>query len=886
MKIRRVIGWTGWGIGITLLLLLGIVAWALSPMGVNRWLPRVESRLSDILDARVTIEDMAFIWPLRAKVGRLQIEDTEALTVYVRMEDFNVRLSARSLFRGQLVVRELSVGALQYNDWPSTGARAAEPQDRDPAERHWRGIPDTLGPIDLLRLERLLLESVRWQDMNMRLEGSASVDLANDRGAFELSASSQKAEAKTASGSPTPWSGHVQLRGQFHGSRTYDMPVFHLTAKGEELLIRDRPFHHIDAAVDGRDEQIDFALDLSGTLADRWKMRQHGAIRLDEKGQFGAVRLDGWDWTQGDLAIRLKQPATIQRLQSQYALDALILDSTEGRLTLSGQVSDEALDITATVDRVPLSRFGFRGVDPSRGELEGNLRITGAPDAPAADLLLTLEDILPADTTLWEGPPARFTANFVLGGGRLTHHFELDGLPGDPVVLDVDMPLQLSLWPLHAEWPPQGELQGRMTSNTDLADLAELFVLDVHRLSGHLVTDLALDGTVDEPRLVGHVRVQDGAYENDLYGTVLRDLAMEFSGEHGLLRLDRFSATDGGRGTVELSGALRFDPAERYPFEGRLRMRDFRLVANDTMQARGRGDVTWEGNQQESQLRGEMQVSPVNFDIPERAPASIIDLNVVEMNGEEEVLEDAPLVAGLKHQMHLDISVVIPDRFFVRGRGLDSEWSGRLSIGGTATEPVVTGSLAIERGRFVFFGKRLALTRGIITFDGSTPPQPGLDIVAESRTRGMTAIMRIAGAVDAPDIELDSIPEMPQDEILARLLFGREAARITPFQAITIAQAVNRLRGGGSTFDLMGETRRRLGVDQIEIRDTGEEEGQVAVSVGKYVTDRVYVELERGAIAESTRAAVEVELTPTIRLESDMGIEADAGIGINWTWDF
>ncbi len=887
MKARRVMKIFSWSIALMVLLLLMVFAWVLSPVGISRWIPHVEARLSDALDARVMLEDVSFSWPLRAQLGRLQIEDRDTLTVYLRIQAFNLRISARSLLKRQLIIRELRVQSLQYNEWPAPRAELPMRDDIAEAGAPQLGLPASIGPITEVSLERLVLESVHWQDVEARFEGRARIDLANDLGEFHLAAATHNEQAAHSDLTNAPiWSGHLSVSGQFLNTRASERPLFQLEVNGQELLIRDRPFHHVLLNVNGLDEQIDFGLDLSGTLAERWEMHHRGSLLLDEQGLFSRLRLDQWSWTQGDLAIHLKQPAAIDRADTHYALDALILEAAEGRLKLSGTVSEEQLDIAATVDQVPVGLFGLQGVDPSRGELVGALRIKGAPDAPEANLELVLDDLLPADASLWEGPPARFAARFVLGGGRLKHRFELDGLPGDPVVLDVDMPLQLSLWPLYAEWPPQGDVYGRLTSRTDLADLATLFVLDIHRLSGQLVTDLELSGTIDKPTLFGHIRVDDGAYENDLYGTVLRDLYLEFSGDHGQVRLDRFSATDGGRGTLELSGALDLEPANQYPFEGRLRMRDFRLVANDTMQARGRGDVSWEGNLQASRLHGEVQVSPVNFDIPERAPASIIDLNVVEMNGDREGADEVIVAPERKHQLNLDLAVIIPDRFFVRGRGLDSEWSGRLAIAGTARDPVVTGTLSIERGRFVFFGKRLALTRGIITFDGSTPPQPGLDIVAEARTRGVTAIMRVSGAIDTPDIELDSVPEMPQDEILARLLFGREAARITPFQAITIAQAVNRLRGTGSTFDLMGETRRRLGVDQIEIRDAGDDEGQVSVSVGKYVTDRVFVEIERGAIAESTRAAVEVELTPTIRLESDMGVEADAGIGINWTWDF
>jgi autotransporter translocation and assembly factor TamB len=236
--------------------------------------------------------------------------------------------------------------------------------------------------------------------------------------------------------------------------------------------------------------------------------------------------------------------------------------------------------------------------------------------------------------------------------------------------------------------------------------------------------------------------------------------------------------------------------------------------------------------------------------------------------------------------MLYDLTVSAPGRVFVRGRGLDSEWSARLSVKGQGPQPVISGSLNLLRGRFMFFGKRLQLNRGIVTFDGNFPPSPLLDIEAQVRSGGIVGILRVSGPAEVPDLEVDSSPALPEDEILARMLFGREAARITPWQALTLARAINKIRGGGSAFDLMGETRRLLRVDQIDIRTPEEEEVGTTVTVGKYVSDRVYVEYEQSVGAESGRASVEVDLTPSIRLETTTGGDDDTGIGIRWTREY
>ena len=129
---------------------------------------------------------------------------------------------------------------------------------------------------------------------------------------------------------------------------------------------------------------------------------------------------------------------------------------------------------------------------------------------------------------------------------------------------------------------------------------------------------------------------------------------------------------------------------------------------------------------------------------------------------------------------------------------------------------------------------------------------------------------------------------MPSDEILAHLLFGRSATRITPFQAIRLAQAVSSLRGGGSDgmFDFMDRTRRLMGVDELNIKQSDDKSGEASVSVGKQMRDNAYVEVEQGTGADTGKVPVEIELTPNIVVETDMGANGQSGVGINWKWDY
>ena len=87
-------------------------------------------------------------------------------------------------------------------------------------------------------------------------------------------------------------------------------------------------------------------------------------------------------------------------------------------------------------------------------------------------------------------------------------------------------------------------------------------------------------------------------------------------------------------------------------------------------------------------------------------------------------------------------------------------------------------------------------------------------------------------------------------------------------------------------MDFLDRTRKLLGVDQLEVKQPDENGGGTALSAGKYVGDNVYLQVEQGLGPESGKVSVEVEVTPNITVESEVGVDSQGGAGINWKWDY
>ena len=96
---------------------------------------------------------------------------------------------------------------------------------------------------------------------------------------------------------------------------------------------------------------------------------------------------------------------------------------------------------------------------------------------------------------------------------------------------------------------------------------------------------------------------------------------------------------------------------------------------------------------------------------------------------------------------------------------------------------------------------------------GGTAIDPVLDIAAEVATADITAQAVLHGPVSAPKLTLTSSPAVPQDEILARVLFGRGLGQITAGEGLQVAAAAANLAGGG--FDVLDKVRGGLGLDRL-----------------------------------------------------------------------
>jgi translocation and assembly module TamB len=271
-------------------------------------------------------------------------------------------------------------------------------------------------------------------------------------------------------------------------------------------------------------------------------------------------------------------------------------------------------------------------------------------------------------------------------------------------------------------------------------------------------------------------------------------------------------------------------------------------------------------------------------------PPSVVEIQVKEINGRggAPVPADEPATDTSPFQLRLDLTVKAQNQIFVRGRGLEVEMSSDVTVGGTAAEPILGGGLKLVNGTLDLLTKRFEFSQANVDFVGDGSTDPVLDVNAQAKAADITAQVVVTGRASAPKVTLTSTPELPPDEIVARVLFNKRFSELSAIEAVQLAQSVGQLAGLGGGPGVLDSVRDKLGIDRLELLSGGEGEGLsgAGVAAGRYVSRDVYVGAEQRVGEAGSRVVVEIDLTDNLKVRTDVGTNSGAGVGMLYEWEY
>ena len=390
-------------------------------------------------------------------------------------------------------------------------------------------------------------------------------------------------------------------------------------------------------------------------------------------------------------------------------------------------------------------------------------------------------------------------------------------------------------WVVSSLSPLNLNVQARLNQ---LKQFNQLFGVNV-RIDGQAQADLTIRGTLASWTPQGVVTGQNLSFYHVDEGIRFDNGVARLRVEPSQIIFEQFEAK-GIEGTLSVKGTVGWGAGQAQGVKATMVMNQLRPFARPDREVvlSGTADLGFDGVRVFS-IKGNIKVDKAFIDLPPtRAPELDNDVRFVQAPGTKAKVERA-------YVTETDINVNLGDRFRFKGSGADVYLGGVLRVHSSADYPELraNGTVQITRGTYIFYGQTLTVQRGLVTFTGPLD-DPSLNIMA-TRVAGSTEVgVELNGTLADPRARLTSNPDMPDEEKLAWLLFGRSTADLGQNDIGAIAGAASILL----STDQGRKITDQFGIDNISVGAVGKKDGTSGtyVGFGKQFTDRFGIAYEQG----------------------------------------
>ena len=599
------------------------------------------------------------------------------------------------------------------------------------------------------------------------------------------------------------------------------------------------------------------------------------------------VALDG---RANGVEFKTRRAARIIPEGDKYTLLPTTIDLSDGSIQLAGDygrglhIQSRLKDVNLAIINPMMPGLGLGGT--ATGSLDFAQSSPGA--FPEADARLQIDDFTRTSVASVSQPvDVHFVGRLLADGGNARVIFRRRGAAIGRMHVNLrPLPPGAGSWTRRLLAAP---LSGGFRYNGPASTLFSLAALPDQDLRGPIGVAADFSGRVQAPVLTGVVRANNLVYENNSYGTRLTNMRVR-----GAFANDRLEVTEltarAGDGTISGQGFVSLSSAKGYPLQLALDLDNATLARGHDLAASATGEIQLVNNATSPPtIRGRIRLPETRYRIVQEGSTKVATLTGVRRKpalGRKKITGEADPISGVPSNWRLDIDLSADNQIYVTGMGLDSEWSADIRVRGTTGAPVLTGGIDLIRGTLDFAGRSFELQSGRLRFDGNSMTNPTLRLVASGEADDVNINVNIAGSAENPEITFSSTPSLPQDEIMARILFGNSIGELSPIQAVQLASSLNGLRGGGGGLNPLGVLQSSVGIDRLRILGADKDTGRsTSIAAGQYISNDVYVEIVTDARGY-TATQLEISLTPALSVLSSVSSFGGSNVNVRYRKDY
>ncbi len=671
--------------------------------------------------------------------------------------------------------------------------------------------------------------------------------------------------------------GKFSLTGSLGGS--FFVPEFQIQSQIHNFaLTDDKILHKIKASINGTPQNLTTSLQAIGRLPFPFSLSSH--LKIKKNGEQALYTFQECKGTVGPDRFFLTKPTRFWISPQKYELQPCRIVLGNGFIELGGKYTSELAlygklhNISSYLPSIflPVQEYGI---------LNLQAKLHGTPTKPIFKTNFLFSKLIPDSATSnqqgfslsgkseYQNELATLNAEF---GNKSTNQLTIQTTV--PLLLDFSRPT----YALH------GICKNKLKGVLELNWLSSLLGLDDHILNAMAAIDIEADYTPQNGiQLSGKSQIRGGKYEFLTTGTVLRHLNLVANFDKKKVSLN-LQAKDNKTGTLKAFATAQISDLPSFLLT--LHTDNLLAYQNDFLNANLTSNLRLEGNVKKALLSGNVKIHSATLNLPEYSSLSVPNLEVQEIDSQNRILTTAQKQRR-QSPLHFNIHFSADKNIFIQGRGLESEWRGDIILQENINSPILNGNLEVINGKYIFAGREFQLDsaqQGKVQFVGNSPPNPTLSLTGIAQLKDLLIKLQAEGVASDFSLTLTSEPAFPQDEILSRVLFGRSLDKISPIQGLHLAQTLSDLSGSGEKrFNLINGIKNTLKIDTLRLESTDKD--STSLAAGKYITEKIYVELEKNP-SEEDNLSVEVELTPQILLDTEIGGTDNGKVGLQWKLDY
>ncbi|MBU0664484.1 MAG: translocation/assembly module TamB domain-containing protein [Proteobacteria bacterium] len=700
--------------------------------------------------------------------------------------------------------------------------------------------------------------------------------------------------------------GKAHFQGTVQGSR--DVPEFSFEVDADHISYQDNvlqtltgtgqgtfsPQGEVDVKLAGKGLHSEMDLDslsveLSGTMArHQLQAKMSGPAGDMDILMAGGLAAQSWQGEIRDLLLRLdpygdwklRNPSPLRINGELVDLAPVCLEQGETSICLQGGwQSSQQWQLNADLESFAgelLYQWNLVSL-PVKGTLAASVRTKGTgarmtagaarfsvpelqisvPDEDGREQLLrwtdTFLDLKLVDSTLMSIAKTRFQ----------------DGSTIDATVNIGQFGDFSSAW---KELPIQGEIA------LDAKDLSPIAALSNYTVkpTGSMKGTFAVEGRVGNPRLKGELRQTKGKVFIPVTGITLEDLLLSVmvKGEGMHLVLDSVS----GPGKIKIVGDITRDEQAGWQVDAIAMGKDFEVAHLTDYEIVIDPDLQFVLREGVMRVNGKALVPHAVININKFDGSVTASRDVILMDGSEaDKKMDPPLVVSVIIELGQDVNI---DTFGLKGR-----LQGGVTVSDAPGLPLTgKGSLTLHEGTFVLKNHPLDISRGRFFFTGGPLDNPGIDVLAQKKTKKKTVGVIVSGTVNDMELKLFSDPPMAESQILTELLAGRSVSGTgSPMGSIVgaVATGIGFEEGGSFVSNITSRLQNQFGLDDIYV-EGGESSSDVSVMIGKEVFEDLYISYGYDPFNAASLFRARYDLWKGFSVETEVGAEK-TGADLLWS---